>query len=209
MELVRSIWVRFANSNSIDESVLEADGLENRPELVIAVGTLVQNAQIEVQFGERRDGNLHDSVLQQGENIVRRANFWRPLQKCKLYYKSEPDDFASEQLDEPGDRRGGSAGGEDVVDDQDVLAGFDGVGVDLELIGSVFQLILDAPHDGREFLGLANRDETRAERVSHGGGEEVAAGFDADHDIDGSVAIVLLKRVDGLRESRACPSEAW
>ncbi len=42
------------------QSVSQIDGLKNGSDLVIAIGSSVQNAQIEVQLGEGGDGNLHD-----------------------------------------------------------------------------------------------------------------------------------------------------
>ena len=70
-----------------------------------------------------------------------------------------------ERLDQAGRRRGGAAGGEHVVDDQDPLAGMDGVAVDLELVGAVLELVLLAGDRPRQLAGLADRHEPGAEAV--------------------------------------------
>ena len=104
-------------------------------------------------------------------------------------------------MDQAGDGGGGAAGGEDIIDDEDVLARLDGIGVHFEAVGAIFEVVIDAADDVGQLFGFANRDESGAESMGHGRSKEIAAGFDADHDVDGFPAIVLLQGVDRLSES--------
>jgi hypothetical protein len=41
------------------ERVLQADGLKDRSKLMKAIGPLMQDPEIEIEFGEGRNSNLH------------------------------------------------------------------------------------------------------------------------------------------------------
>jgi hypothetical protein len=123
------------------------------------------------------------------------------VQEFEFDDEGESGHFAAGHFDELGGGGGGASGGQDVVDDKDILAGLNGVGVHFEGVGSVFQGVFDGMDGVGKLLWLANGDETSSEGMRHGGREEVAARFDADHDVDGGVAIVILERVDGLAEA--------
>ena len=86
--------------------------------------------------------------------------------------------------DHAGGCGGGAPGGEQVVDDEDAVAGTHGVVVHFEGVGAVFEVVGDADAGGGEFLGFAHGDEAGAEGVGECGGEDEAAGFDADDGID-------------------------
>ena len=55
-----------------------------------------------------------------------------------------------------------AAGGQDVVDQEDAAAGPEGVGVDLELVGAVFELIFQRDRGIGELARLADRHEAGA-----------------------------------------------
>ena len=55
------------------------------------------------------------------------------LEAGQLHDEGCFDDLASEPLDEPDGGRGGASGGDEVVDEDYLLSGPDGVGVDLDL----------------------------------------------------------------------------
>ena len=100
-----------------------------------------------------------------------------------------------------GSRRRGAAGGEQVVDDQHALARLDGILVDLQAIGAIFQLVAHAHAFGGKLLRLAHGHESRAQGISQRRRENEAARFDAQHLIDGSVLIMRLQPVDHAAES--------
>src|SRR6185437_1904722 len=64
-----------------------------------------------------------------------------PVEEPELDEEGEADDLAPEPLRQLKRGLGGSAGREHVVDDEDLLAGPDGVAVDLEEVGSVLELV--------------------------------------------------------------------
>lgn len=83
------------------------------------------------------------------------------------------------------DRGGrGSAGGEDVVDEEHLLAGADGVDVHREGVGAVFEAVAFLEGVEGQFALLADGDDARTEAEGDGGGEEEAAGVDAGDEID-------------------------
>ena len=52
-------------------------------------------------------------------------------------------------------------------------------------VGAVFERVFDGDCFVREFFGRADGDEAGVKREGDGGGEEIAARFDADDDING------------------------
>src|SRR6266853_1367802 len=106
------------------------------------------------------------------------------LEEIELNDELEADDFAAQLADQLRHRRRSPASGEHVIDNQDATADFDGVAMDLQHVGAVFELIFDALRRRGELPGLAHGDESGAQRIGHGGGEDKAAGLDADHGVD-------------------------
>ena len=100
--------------------------------------------------------------------------------------------FAAVLLDELRGGGGGAAGGEQIVDNQDAVAGGDRAGVHFERVGAVLQIVGDADALAGQLFRLAHGDEAGAERVGQRRGEDEAARFDADHQIDAGVLVVLL-----------------
>src|SRR5579875_2776680 len=107
----------------------------------------------------------------------------------QLDQKSIPHHLGAEALQQPPGRGGGPPGREEIVDDQDPLPGVDGVAVDLE------RVFLGKLVAGK-LAGLANRDETGAERVGERRPQHVAARFDADDEVDILVAVTVDEEVD-------------
>ena len=106
------------------------------------------------------------------------------VQEVEFDDEREADDDPAEAFDEGGDGGGGAAGGEHVIDDQNALPGGDGIAMDFEGVGAVFEGVLDGLDGSGQFLWLPNGDEAFAERLGDGGGEEEATGFDADDDVN-------------------------
>src|SRR5216684_1857649 len=76
---------------------------------------------------------------------------------------------------------GGAPGGQDVVDDQDAIGRFEGVGKHLDGRGAVFELVVLRERGAGQLALLADRHEARAEAAGHRGGEDEAARLDARH----------------------------
>ncbi len=110
--------------------------------------------------------------------------------------KPAADDIAAGLADELDGRARRAPGGDQVVDQQDAVAGADGVGVDLDGVDAVFELIVLA--DGRpgQLALLADRHEADAELAGHSTAEYEAARLDADDVIDGCVDEWLDEPVD-------------
>jgi len=68
-----------------------------------------------------------------------------------------------------------AACGEQVIDDEDLLSGLDGVGVDLDAVGAVFEGIGEAARRTREFARFADGDEPGGEGLGEGGAENEPA----------------------------------
>src|SRR4029453_6498671 len=103
------------------------------------------------------------------------------FEELELDQGGDADDLAPRAPDQAGRGRGGAAGGEQVVDDQDPLAGNDGVGVQLEGGAAVLERVLLGLDLVGQLAGLADGDEAGPEVVGHRRGQDEAAGFDADH----------------------------
>ncbi len=91
---------------------------------------------------------------------------------------------AADQLDAGS---GGSAGCDQVVDDEGALAGLDGVGVHLDDVAPVLEGVLDLVRVPRKLPALAHEAEARTEDQRHRGAEQEATGLDAEHAVDAGV----------------------
>src|SRR5215217_3176078 len=121
-------------------------------------------------------------------------------EELELDQGGDPDDLASQPLDQTGRGPGGAAGGEDVVDDQDPLAGDDGVGVQLKGGAAVLERVLLGLDLVGQLAGLADGEEAGPEVVGDRGGQDEPAGLDADHLVDVAAAEVDHRLVDDRGE---------
>ena len=81
-----------------------------------------------------------------------------------------------------------------------MLAGRDGVGVDLDRVGAVFEVVLLGHRGAGKLARLADRDEADTERVGHGGTKDEPSSFDADDGVDSGVMPRIGERLDGRRK---------
>ena len=86
------------------------------------------------------------------------------------------------------------AGRQDVVDDEDPLAGRHRVGVQLQRRRPVLERVVGRDPLARQLAGLADRDDADAGVQRHGRGEQEAAGLHADDDVEPGVAAVPVGR---------------
>src|ERR1700737_5574469 len=91
-------------------------------------------------------------------------------------------------------RLGGSACGQQVVDNEHALAFLDRVPVDLQRIGAIFQGIVKLGGGGRQLAGLAQGDEARIQTIGDCGAEYKASRFHAQHQVDTGSQVVFGQR---------------
>src|ERR1700710_625777 len=82
-------------------------------------------------------------VVQEAEDVVF-LEFGSAFEEVELDGEAQADNLSAELADELHGGLHGAAGGEQVVDDENALAGLDGVEVDLEGVGAVFQVVVHA-----------------------------------------------------------------
>ena len=92
---------------------------------------------------------------------------------------------------------GGSASGDEVVDQHDALAFPDGIGMYLEPVGAVFERVIDADGFRRQFAGLAHGDEPDPERDRHRRAEDEPARFHARNRLGFRLAGAIGQPGDG------------
>lgn len=121
------------------------------------------------------------------------SEFVAALQEGQFDQDGDADHLSAERFDEAGAGLHRSAGRQDVVDQQDAIAGLDGVGVNLEDIGPVFEGVSLAASRCGKLSGFADRNEARRKVPCDGGSEDEPARLGAGDDLD-------VHRAEGLRE---------
>ena len=96
---------------------------------------------------------------------------------------------------------GGAARGEEVVAKQDGLAGLDGVLVEFELVGAVFELVGDGGSFSGKLFWFAHGNETGTQTIGQCGGENEAAGFDAGDDVHFGAVVLFAELVNERMEA--------
>ena len=139
-------------------------------------------------------------VVEEAEDVVVREAR-ASVEEVELDGESQADDFSAQLFDELDGGLHGAAGGEEVVDEDDALAGLDGVEMDFEGVGAVFQIVRDASDGGGKLFRLAYGDEAGIEAVSERGTKDEAAGFNAKDEIDLLLEVVGGKGVNELGEA--------
>ena len=69
----------------------------------------------------------------------------------------------------------GSAGSENIIDEENALMRLNGIGLDFECIGSIFKLIRLLMNGTGKFAGLANQNGSATEGVGEGRAKDKAA----------------------------------
>ena len=130
------------------------------------------------------------------------GEFGAAIQEIQLEHEAQADYIATEPLYQLRDRFGRASGSEHVVDDQDFLSRLDRILMYFEDVGSVFELVLNALGDRRQFFGFTDGHEACIERVGDGGSEDETAGFDPHNDFDSLPFIRGPQIVDHRAETR-------
>ena len=139
-------------------------------------------------------------IVQEAENVVL-PELGSAFEEVEFDGEADAGDFAAELANELDGGLHGAAGGEEIVDDNDALAGLDGVEVDFEGVGAVFQVVVDAGDGGGELFGLADGDEARVEAVGERRAEDETAGLNAEDEVDLAADVVGGEGVDELGEA--------
>ena len=104
-------------------------------------------------------------------------------------------------LDHVGGGLGGAAGRQQIVADENALAGLDRVFVNLQRVLSVLQVVFPLQDFGRQLLWFANRDEAGVQPIRQRGTKDESARLDAQDQLDVVVDVVLGEGVDQAREA--------
>jgi hypothetical protein len=139
-------------------------------------------------------------VVEEAEDVVFLEAI-SAFEEVEFYGEGEAGDFTAELLDELYGGLHGAAGGEEVVDEDDALAGLDGVHVDLQGVGAVLEVVGDAGDGGGELARLAHGDEAGVEAVGEGGSEDEAAGLNAEDEVDVFFDVIRGERIDEFGEA--------
>src|SRR5437762_3185828 len=124
-----------------------------------------------------------------------------PFEVAELDQDLDADYRGSELAHQPHGRRRGAAGGKNIIHDQHGLAGLDGIGVHLQRVGPVLEVV--RLHDGgpRKLAGLADRDKARAKPDCHRRAGDEAARLDGGDQVWRIGGPGLRHQVDDLGEN--------
>src|SRR4029077_2361229 len=114
-------------------------------------------------------------------DLTHQSDITKPLasvEVCELDQDLDADDRCSKPAHEPDRGRGRPAGGQNIIHDQDLLTGLHGVGVNLERVGAVLEVVRLHYRRPRELAGLANGHEPGAQLHRHRGAGDEATGLD-------------------------------
>jgi hypothetical protein len=156
-------------------------------------------------FARRSDFkfSISDSLLvvvEQAEDVVV-FEAVAAFEEVEFDGEGEAGDLAAQLLDELYRCFHGAAGGEEIVDEDDALAGLDGIHMDLEGVGTVLEVVGDSGHWGGKLARLAHRNEAGIEAVREGGAEDESARLDAQHEVDFLLDVVGGQSVNELGEA--------
>jgi hypothetical protein len=128
--------------------------------------------------------------LIRNERVYRggRIEFLAAVEKGELDEEGGGHDVGVEGLEEFDRCRGRSARGEEVIDEQDVLAGLYGVFVNFHDSFAIFKGVGHRASGPRELSFLADRDKPGPEDLRHARGENEATSVNSDHFVDAGVA---------------------
>ena len=146
-----------------------------------------------------------------------RSELFTASDKCQLDQKRTADDFRARVFAQFDARPHRSAGCQQVIDQQNPVASFHGVGVHFQGVGAVFEFVVKRFRVERKFAWFANRDKSGVQFESQRRGENESASFRRADCRDASVAIFVgeltndfSKRVRvGEQGSDVAKIDAW
>src|SRR4029077_7727098 len=140
---------------------------------------------------------LSGVVLDEGEDIEA-GQFRTSFQEGKFNGKGGAIYGASKRLHQlhGGCRR--ASGSQQIIADQDALAGLDGIFVNLERVCSVFELIGDLRGLAWQFAGFADGNESGPQPIRQSGGEYKTTGPDTHHYVDLAIRVMFAEFIHQL-----------
>ncbi len=111
------------------------------------------------------------------------SSFLRPPRKLSSMMQAAGHDVAADLAAKVDRRRHGAAGREQIVEHGDALSGLDRIGLNLDRVGAVFEVVGEGHGGARQLAALPDHDEAAIEAVGQGRGDEKAARFDADENL--------------------------
>jgi len=142
------------------------------------------------------DGFLVPRVRNKSVRVVL-LELLHSVESLETHDESHLDDLPAELLDHLDDSLGGSAGRDKIIDNDDFLTGFDGIGVHLDGSCSVLELVVLGDDLSGEFSLLPDHDESLAHGVCDGCSEKETAGFGSNDDVEIYAFQSSDKSVDG------------
>ena len=139
-------------------------------------------------------------VCDQGCDVVS-LQLLPSVESGEFHDEEDLHDLPSLLLHHLDDGLGGSAGRYEVIHDDDLLSGLDGVLVHLEGCGSVLQVVALGDGLPREFSLLADEDESLSALVCDGCSENESPGFGSDDEVEIQVLDGIEELVDGQFQS--------
>src|SRR6185437_6534980 len=129
-------------------------------------------------------------VPDQGEGV----DTWElraPVQEIQFNRECGAGHFATKLSHELSRGGSGASGRQKVVADHDAFARFDGVLMDLERIGTVFELVRHRRGLPRKLFGLPHRNEACSQTICKSGRKDESASFYACDDVDLLFAVIV------------------
>jgi len=123
------------------------------------------------------------------------------FEEIELHGEGQAGNFSAQLIDEFHGCFHGSAGGQEVVDEDHALAWLDCVRVNLECVRTVFEIVCDTGYSRGKFAGLADGNKPGVEPIGEGRAEDESAGLDAEDEVDALLEIVSGKGVDHFGEA--------
>jgi len=140
-------------------------------------------------------------------HLAERGKTLCAVEEREIDEHGDADDVGVERFDEFTASLHGSAGGEEIVNEQHALAGVDGVEMNLDAVAAVFEVVGRAGGFGGELAGLADGDEAGGEGLRDGGAEDEAAGLGADDEVYMLAAVGVGHELDGEGEGARVAKE--
>src|SRR3990172_6335045 len=123
------------------------------------------------------------------------------IQEFKFHDHADAHHLSAELARQPRASPRCAAGGEQVIDNQNTVSLAYCVAVDLQRVGSIFQVIADARRLRRKLVRLAHWDKPRAEPVGQRRSEYEPARFDSQDQINPFAGELRRERIDERAES--------
>ena len=123
------------------------------------------------------------------------------IKELQLKNASKPDKFGTDLLDELTGRCGSATRCDEIVDYENLIAGFDCILVNLKRVGTVFEFIANRIGITRKLSRLASRNEARTQFHGYRHADDEAARFRSDNLGDSSIAKMVGNGYNGLSET--------